>query len=75
MEGGPFAIIEDGDIIEIDIPAKTLNVRLPQEEIDRRLTRWTPPDRGKLLPYLARYASMVTSASTGAVLRRPSAMR
>ena len=71
MEGGPFAVIEEGDIIEIDMPAKSLNVRLSPAEIERRLAKWTPPDKGELLPYLARYASLVTSASTGAVLRRP----
>ncbi len=71
MEGGPFAVIEEGDIIEIDMPAKSLNVRLSPAEIERRLAKWSPPDKGELLPYLARYASLVTSASTGAVLRRP----
>lgn len=71
MDGGPFAVIEDGDVIEIDMPAKTLNVLLPPEEIERRLAQWSPPGRGDLLSYLARYASLVTSASTGAVLRRP----
>ncbi len=71
MEGGPFAVIEEGDIIEIDMPAKSLNVRLSPAEIERRLAKWMPPDKGELLPYLARYASLVTSASTGAVLRRP----
>ena len=53
------------------MPAKSLNVRLSPAEIERRLAKWTPPDKGELLPYLARYASLVTSASTGAVLRRP----
>ncbi len=71
MEGGPFAVIEEGDIIEIDMPAKSLNARLSPEEIQRRLAKWSPPDKGPLLPYLARYASLVTSASTGAVLRHP----
>ncbi|MGD0114815.1 MAG: dihydroxy-acid dehydratase [Dehalococcoidia bacterium] len=71
MEGGPFAVIEEGDIIEIDMPAKSLNVRLSPAEIERRLAKWSPPDQGELLPYLARYASLVTSASTGAILRRP----
>jgi dihydroxy-acid dehydratase len=71
MEGGAFAIIEEGDVIEIDIPAKTLNLRLSPEEIEKRRAKWTPPSQGGLLPYLRRYASMVTSASTGAVLRRP----
>jgi dihydroxy-acid dehydratase len=71
MEGGPFAVIEEGDIIEIDMPAKSLNVRLSPAEIERRLAKWTPPDKGELLSYLARYAALVTSASTGAVLRCP----
>jgi dihydroxy-acid dehydratase len=71
MEGGAFAIIEEGDVIEIDIPAKTLNLRLPPEEIERRLAKWSSPSQKGLLPYLARYAALVTSASTGAVLRRP----
>ena len=70
MEGGAFAIIEEGDVIEIDIPAKTLNLRLPPEEIEKRLAKWSPPSQEGLLPYLARYAALVTSASTGAVLRR-----
>ena len=69
MDGGPFAIIEEGDMIEIDIPAKTINVRLRQEEIERRLRSWVPPVKEGLLPYLVRYAALVTSASTGAVLR------
>ncbi len=69
MDGGPFAVIEEGDMIEIDIPAKTINVRLPQEEIERRLRNWVPPVKEGLLPYLVRYSALVTSASTGAVLR------
>jgi len=43
MEGGPIAIVEEGDIIEIDIPSRKLNVRLAQEEIQSRLARWSPP--------------------------------
>jgi len=71
MQGGAFAVVEEGDVIEIDIPAKTLNVRLSPEEIESRLAKWSPPSQEGLLPYLARYAWLVTSASTGAVLRRP----
>ena len=71
MEGGPFAAVEEGDVIEIDMPAKSINVRLPQTEIERRLAGWSPPVKENLLPYLARYSALVTSASTGAVLRRP----
>ena len=71
MEGGPFAAVEEGDVIEIDMPAKSINVRLPPAEIERRLAGWSPPLEENLLPYLARYSALVTSASTGAVLRRP----
>jgi dihydroxy-acid dehydratase len=71
MEGGPFAAVEEGDVIEIDMPAKSINVRLPPAEIERRLAGWSPPVKENLLPYLARYSALVTSASTGAVLRRP----
>ena len=71
MEGGPFAAVEEGDVIEIDMPAKSINVRLPPAEIERRLAGWSPPVEEDLLPYLARYSALVTSASTGAVLRRP----
>jgi dihydroxy-acid dehydratase len=72
MEGGPLAVIEEGDIIEIDIPERKLNVKLPQEEIEARLTRWAPPPlKRKVKSYLKRYSSLVTSASTGAILKRP----
>lgn len=71
MEGGPFAIVEEGDVIDIDIPAKMLNVRLPQGEIERRLREWSPPVKENILPYLRRYSALVTSASTGAVLKQP----
>ncbi len=50
------------------MPAKSINVRLPPAEIERRLAGWSPPVEENLLPYLARYSALVTSASTGAVL-------
>jgi len=72
MEGGPIAVVEEADIIEIDIPGKTLNIRLSQDEITRRLAKWkAPPLKKEIKPYLRRYSAMVTSASTGAVLRPP----
>jgi len=72
MEGGPLAIVAEGDMIEIDIPQRTLNVDLPQAEIDRRLARWSkPPLKRDVAAYLKRYSALVTSASTGAVLRLP----
>jgi len=72
MAGGPIAIVHEGDIIEIDIPGRKLNVKLPQSEINSRLSRWTrPPLKREVKSYLRRYSAMVTSASTGAVLRTP----
>ncbi|UCC61370.1 MAG: dihydroxy-acid dehydratase [Dehalococcoidia bacterium] len=72
MEGGPIAVVEEGDIIEIDIPGRKLNVKLSQEELDSRLTRWSPPPlKREVKSYLRRYSALVTSASTGAVLRLP----
>ena len=71
MEGGPIAVIAEGDIIEIDIPFRKLNVNLPQKEIDRRLARWAPPPlKREVKSYLRRYSRLVTSSSTGAVLGR-----
>lgn len=69
-EGGPIAALQDGDIIEINIPEYRLNVRLSEEELAARLARWQKPEPRVKKGYLARYASMVTSAGTGAVLKR-----
>jgi len=67
-EGGPIALLQDGDVVEIDIPARRLEVRLSPEEMEKRREGWQPAAR-VAKGYLARYAAMVTSASTGAVLR------
>jgi dihydroxy-acid dehydratase len=67
MAGGPIAALRNGDIIEIDIPAKKLNVKLTQTEIKKRLRAWRPPRPKITTGYLARYSRLVTSASTGAV--------
>ncbi len=65
--GGPIAIIQDGDIIDIDIPANTLNVQLDAEEIQTRLEQLPPFELKKKTGYLARYAANVSSADKGAV--------
>ncbi len=65
--GGPIAAIREGDIIEIDIPSKTLNVRLPKEEIRKRLKSWKAPKPNITTGYMSRYARMVSSADRGAV--------
>ena len=69
--GGPIALVEEGDIIEINIPANTLNVRVSDEEMARRRAAWTPREPKVTTGYLARYAAMVTDASKGAVLQVP----
>ena len=70
-EGGNIALIQDGDIIEIDIPNRTLNVKLSEEELAERKANWVCPPPKVNSGYLARYAALVTSAATGAVLRIP----
>lgn len=67
-EGGPIAVVQNGDQIEIDIPAKKLNVLISKEELKKRLTRWKPPKK-RLKGYLKRYARLVQSASTGATFK------
>lgn len=67
--GGPIGIIEEGDTIEIDIPGKRLELLVPADELSRRREKWAPPPPRVSSGYLARYAALVTDASTGAVLR------
>ena len=67
--GGPIALIKDGDIIDIDINANTINVRLSDEEFAKRRAEWKPREPKINTGYLARYASLVTSADKGAVLK------
>ncbi|MDD4666094.1 MAG: dihydroxy-acid dehydratase [Clostridia bacterium] len=69
-EKGPIAIVQEGDIIQINMPERQLNLKLSEAEIAQRLQKWQKPEpkvTGK--SYLARYASLVTSASTGAVVK------
>ncbi len=67
--GGPIALLEPGDIIEIDIPGRQLSVRLEAEELRRRARHWTAPEPRFRSGYLAKYAALATSADTGAVLK------
>jgi dihydroxy-acid dehydratase len=66
--GGPLAAIADGDAVTIDIDAGTLEVDVPEDEIARRLSAWTPPPPRYSGGVFARYAALVGSASDGAVL-------
>ena len=67
--GGPLGLLKDGDIIEIDIPNNTINVKLSDDEFAERKKSWKPPRPRETRGYLAKYASMATSADTGAVLK------
>ena len=66
-EGGALAIVKDGDTIEINIPARTLNVKVSDEEIAKRFEGWAPVVKEVNSKYLAKYAKLVTSADKGAV--------
>jgi len=69
MEGGNIALVANGDIIEIDIPAGRLNVLVVDEELQNRKKKWEKPEPKITGGYLGRYARLVTSGSTGAVLK------
>lgn len=66
--GGPIALVEEGDIIEIDINANKLSMKVSEEELNERRAKWQPKEPKVKTGYLARYAAMVSSASRGAVL-------
>ena len=66
--GGPIALVEEGDIIQIDIDACTLNVKVSDEELAARKEKWQPKEPKVKTGYLARYASLVTDSCKGAVL-------
>lgn len=69
MEGGPIGLLQDDDIIDIDIPGRKINVLLSDEELAKRKAAWVQPEPKVKTGYLARYARMVTSANTGAVVK------
>ncbi|HEU4617151.1 MAG TPA: dihydroxy-acid dehydratase, partial [Gammaproteobacteria bacterium] len=69
--GGPIAAVRDGDPISIDAVTKTITLEAPSEELDRRLRAWTPPPPKAERGLLAKYARLVSSASSGAVTDNP----
>jgi dihydroxy-acid dehydratase len=69
MEGGALAILKDGDRIKIDIPYRKIDVLLSDKEIKERLSKWKPPRPKITRGYLSRYARMVSSAGSGAVMK------
>lgn len=66
--GGPIALVKEGDMIEIDIPANTINLLVSDEELAKRKAEWKPRQPKITTGYLARYAKLVTSGAQGAVL-------
>ena len=66
--GGNIALVEEGDIIEIDIDNHSLNVKVSDEELEKRRAKWQPKEPNVTTGYLARYAKLVTSANKGAIL-------
>ncbi|MDD6039395.1 MAG: dihydroxy-acid dehydratase [bacterium] len=66
--GGPIALVEEGDMISIDIPNMTLNIKVSDEELAARKAKWQPREPRVTTGYLARYEKMVTSGNRGAIL-------
>ncbi len=67
--GGVIGLLENGDVIEIDIPGRKLSVQLSDAELAERLKTWTAPEPRYKTGYLAKYTALATSANTGAVLQ------
>ena len=65
--GGVIGLVKEGDIIEIDIPARKLHLAVPEEELDRRRAEWKPVESCIESQFLDRYRAFVTSGSMGAV--------
>jgi dihydroxy-acid dehydratase len=67
--GGPIAALRDGDIVIVDIDGRRLDTEVPIEELERRLESWRPPEPNYTTGVFAKYASLVSSASDGAITR------
>ncbi|WP_062047883.1 dihydroxy-acid dehydratase [Bacillus sp. JCM 19034] len=68
-EGGPIAFVENGDKIKIDLPNRTLELLVSDEELEKRKVGWVEPEPKVKKGYLARYSKLVTSANTGGVMK------
>ena len=67
--GGPIGLVKEGDIILIDIPAKKIELKVDNAELESRSQEWQPPEPKITTGYVARYSKLVTSGSTGAILK------
>jgi dihydroxy-acid dehydratase len=68
--GGPIAVIRDGDMVEIDVPKRKLNVKLSDEELKKRLSTWTAKEPQVKMGYLVRYSKLVQPAYKGSILQK-----
>ena len=68
MEGGPIALVKEGDTIELDIPNRKIELSVDDEELEKRRGKWKAPEPKIKKGWLSRYARLVTSAGDGAVL-------
>jgi len=66
--GGPIALVQDGDQITVDVPGRTIDLGVPNGELEKRRAKWTPQKPKITTGWLARYAKLVSSAATGAIL-------
>ena len=69
MQGGPIALVKNGDVISIDIPGKRLELKVSHDELDRRRTQWQPPPPRVTTGYLYLYSRLAESADKGAIIR------
>jgi dihydroxy-acid dehydratase len=67
--GGPIGLVKEGDIVEVDIPNHAINVKISDEELAERKKQWKPRKPSITTGYLGKYATMATSADTGAILK------
>jgi dihydroxy-acid dehydratase len=67
--GGPIGLVKEGDTIHIDIPANKIEIKVDNTELESRRQKWQPPEPKITTGYIARYSGLVTSGSTGAVLK------
>ena len=67
-EGGPIAIVHDGDLVEIDVDSKKLELLVPQEEIEARLKQWKRPEPKFKKGWLGLYCKLAASGSEGGVM-------
>jgi dihydroxy-acid dehydratase len=68
-EGGPLAIVKDGDLITIDVPSRKLHLQVSDKEIKSRLSTWQRPEPKVKRGYLALYSRLAESADKGAIIR------